>query len=222
LRLLDAARAFFAFREDSHYYIMLPLAVIRRLALELGRRLAARGVLAEAEDIFLLTIDEVGAQIRGSPGAVDGVRPPLAPAEVRSIVQRRQAARQSAVGRSTPVPAELLTPPDQSDEVRGVAVSPGQATGRARVILGEQDFWKLQHGEVLVAHYTNPAWTPLFALAGAVVVDAGGAGSHAAIVAREYGIPAVMGTGNATTRLRDGQPVLVDGSRGRVTPLNEH
>jgi pyruvate,water dikinase len=74
---------------------------------------------------------------------------------------------------------------------------------------------------VLVAPYTNPTWTPLFALAGAVVVDAGGVASHAAIVAREYGLPAVMGTGNATTRLRDGQRVLVDGEAGRVVPLAE-
>ncbi len=100
-------------------------------------------------------------------------------------------------------------------------MSRGQAVGRVRVILSERDFWKLQRGEVLVARYANPMWTPLFANASAVVVDAGGTASHAAIVAREYGIPAVMGAGDATVRLRDGQRVLVDGTRGTVVRLDD-
>jgi pyruvate,water dikinase len=80
-------------------------------------------------------------------------------------------------------------------------------------------FGSLQPGEVLVAPYTNPSWTPLFGRAAAVIVDAGSAMSHAAIVAREYGIPAVMGTGDALTRLQDGQLVRVDGTRGLVFPV---
>ncbi|WP_420481550.1 PEP-utilizing enzyme [Actinopolymorpha pittospori] len=91
--------------------------------------------------------------------------------------------------------------------------------GTVRIIRDEEGFGDLAAGEVLVCAFTNPAWTPLFALAGAVVTDAGGAASHAAIVAREYGIPAVMGTGMATSLLRDGQRVSVDGTHGTVTPL---
>jgi pyruvate,water dikinase len=90
-----------------------------------------------------------------------------------------------------------------------------------RIVREAHEFWTLQAGEVLVAPYTTPAWTPLFALARAVVVDAGGVASHAAIVAREYGIPAVMGTGRATRVLCTGQHVLVDGTRGRVVPLDD-
>jgi pyruvate,water dikinase len=84
------------------------------------------------------------------------------------------------------------------------------------VVGGPSGFGRLRDGEVLVCPYTNPAWTPLFRRAVAVVVDAGGAGSHAAIVAREYGIPAVMGTGTATTVLTDGDLVTVDGNAGLV------
>ena len=203
----DAARSFVAYREDSHFYLFMPVSVIRRLALELGRRLAERGILEGADDIFFLEINEIKQ---------------LGLAEtVREKVRRRKAARQSVEGRYTSVPAELLEQAGSNGAVRGVPISPGQVVRTARIILSEQDFWKLQPGEVLVAHYTNPTWTPLFAVASAVVVDAGGTSSHAAIVAREYGIPAVMGTFNATRTLRDGQRVLVDGDTGRVVPLGE-
>jgi rifampicin phosphotransferase len=86
-----------------------------------------------------------------------------------------------------------------------------------RVVRDVSEFGELRVGEVMVCPATNPAWTPLFQRAAAVVVDTGGQGSHAAIVAREYGIPAVMGTGTGTSVLRDGQRVTVDGDRGRVT-----
>ena len=94
--------------------------------------------------------------------------------------------------------------------------SPGVAEGPVRVIRDPAAFGSLLPGEVLVAPYTNPSWTPLFTHAAAVVVDTGAAMSHAAIVAREYGVPAVMGTGDGTRRLSDGQWVRVDGSRGQV------
>ena len=103
----------------------------------------------------------------------------------------------------------------------GTPGSPGVAEGPVRIIRDGSEFGKLRSGEVLVAPYTNPAWTPLFQRAAAVVVDSGGAASHAAIVAREYRIPAVMGTPEATQKLTDGQRVRVDGNHGRVTLLIE-
>ncbi len=205
--LRNTSRSFVAYREDSHYYLFMPFPVQRQLALELGQRLANRGVLEEAEDIFFLEIGEIK-----NPGPVD---------VVRERVRKRKAARKLVEGRYTPVPAELLEQSKTNGKVSGTPVSPGQAVGSVRIILGEQDFWKLQPGEVLVARYTNPTWTPLFAVASAVVVDAGGTTSHAAIVAREYGIPAVMGTRNATQVLQDGQRVLVDGGKGSVMPVGE-
>jgi pyruvate,water dikinase len=105
--------------------------------------------------------------------------------------------------------------------LRGTPGSPGVAEGPVRIIRDGSEFGKLRSGEVLVAPYTNPAWTPLFQRAAAVVVDGGGAASHAAIVAREYGIPAVMGTSEGTQKLTDGQRVMVDGDQGRVVLLGE-
>jgi rifampicin phosphotransferase len=100
--------------------------------------------------------------------------------------------------------------------VRGSAGSAGVARGRARVIRSLADAGTPQKGDILVAPTTSPLWTPLFATVAAVVTDTGGVLSHSAIVAREYGIPAVVGTGSATTIIRDGQMIEVDGSAGIV------
>ncbi len=103
------------------------------------------------------------------------------------------------------------------DAIKGVGASSGRVTAPARVLAGPQDFGAMQPGEVLVARMTTPAWTPLFAMAAAIVTDVGGPLSHGSIVAREYGIPAVLGTGVATQRLATGQQVTVDGDAGTVT-----
>jgi pyruvate,water dikinase len=101
--------------------------------------------------------------------------------------------------------------------LKGVPTSGGKVTAAACVLHGPQDFEQMRPGAVLVAGATTPAWTPLFAMASAVVTDIGGPLSHGSIVAREYGIPAVMGTGVATRRILDGQTVTVDGDAGTVT-----
>ena len=100
----------------------------------------------------------------------------------------------------------------------GVPASPGRATGSVRVIRGPEEFDELQPGEILVAPLTAPAWTPLFTRAAAVVTDVGSAAAHASIIAREYGIPAVVGCSDATSRLQTGMRVTVDGSTGNVEP----
>jgi pyruvate,water dikinase len=106
------------------------------------------------------------------------------------------------------------------DTLRGVGASAGQVTATARVIGGPADFGRLQPGDVLVASVTTPAWTSLFALAAGVVTDIGGPLSHSSIVAREYGIPAVLGTNVASRRIPDGARVRVDGDTGTVTVLD--
>ena len=129
----------------------------------------------------------------------------------------RGAPRDERRWRDMPViEPRLLPPTEPAGDVlaTGTPGSPGVAEGPVRIVRDAAAFGTLQPDEVLVAPYTNPAWTPLFGRAAAVVVDAGSAASHAAIVAREYGIPAVMGTGDATRRLTDGQRVRVDGTRG--------
>jgi phosphoenolpyruvate synthase/pyruvate phosphate dikinase len=106
------------------------------------------------------------------------------------------------------------------DTIKGAGTSVGQVTAPACVLHGPEDFGQMQPGCVLVAKITTPAWTPLFAMAAAVVTDIGGPLSHGSIVAREYGIPAVMGTGVATRWIQTGQTITVDGSAGTVTLLD--
>jgi pyruvate,water dikinase len=106
--------------------------------------------------------------------------------------------------------------PTDAAIVSGVPASAGRVTGTVRVVRGPHEFDQLQPGEILVAPLTAPAWTPLFARAAAVVTDIGSPAAHASIIAREYGIPAVVGCGDATTRLTTGMRVTVDGGRGNV------
>jgi pyruvate,water dikinase len=146
-------------------------------------------------------------------------------AQIRALVARRKARRASLANKPM-VDPRLLTvtsrgPAGKDVLLKGTSGSPGLARGPARIVLDVSQFGKLRAGDVLVAPVTNPAWTPLFQRAAAVVVDAGGAASHAAIVAREYGVPAVMGTMNGTRELTDGQWIQVDGSRGLVMKAEE-
>ncbi len=106
---------------------------------------------------------------------------------------------------------------DDQSILHGIGTSAGQVTAPACVLIGPEDFPRMHPGDVLVAVTTTPAWTPLFAMASAVVTDIGGPLSHSSIVAREYGIPAVMATGSATRRIQTGQMITVDGSAGTVT-----
>ena len=106
--------------------------------------------------------------------------------------------------------------------IKGVGTSPGRVMGVARVIHGPDEFDQMQPGDILVAKITTPAWTALFALASGVVTDVGGPLSHSSIVAREYHIPAVLGTGVATERVRSGQRITVDGDSGVVTMVGKY
>jgi pyruvate,water dikinase len=103
------------------------------------------------------------------------------------------------------------------DTIKGFGASAGKVTARACVMLGPEDFSRMQSGDVIVAGITTPAWTPLFARASAIVTDIGGPLSHSSIVAREYGIPAVLATGVGTRRIQDGQIITVDGGAGTVS-----
>lgn len=110
--------------------------------------------------------------------------------------------------------------PDHGDVLKGVSGSVGEAIGKACIINGPEEFYKLEKGDVLVCRLTDPEWTPLFTLAGAVVADTGAALSHAAIVAREYGIPAVLGVGCATSKFQDGDIIRVNGTKGEAAKVN--
>lgn len=206
--MIEDARAGVVVREDTHFELLRPAPLLRHALIELGRRLEAAEVLATAADVWHLRIEEI--ERIGTPGHID----PAQIGPVRAIVERRKAIR-TAYGR-TPLLNAVVPDPDGDALLIGTPASGGQVTGPVRIVRGVDEFGTLRAGEVLVCPNTNPSWTPLFQRAAAVVVDTGGAGSHAAIVAREYGIPAVMGTRNGTSLLVDGQQVTVDGDHGQV------
>ncbi|HLE53107.1 MAG TPA: PEP/pyruvate-binding domain-containing protein [Anaerolineales bacterium] len=214
-------------REDALADIGLGFPLLRQMLRELGRRFVAAGAIHQPEDIFWLVREEIEtgvAELEQGRG-LDNL--------TERVEQRKAFWR--AAKRATPPPvlppkerimgikAELFTAVSESsqtgDVIKGVATSAGKVTAPACVLHGPEDFDLMKPGAVLVAGTTTPAWTPLFAMASAIVTDIGGPLSHGSIVAREYGIPAVMGTGVATRRIRNGQLVTVDGSAGNVTLL---
>ena len=130
----------------------------------------------------------------------------------------RQKNRRGERGGEQPRPPRVAPREDQlGDTLKGSGASAGKVRARACVMRGPEDFSRMQPGDIIVAVITTPAWTPLFARAAAVVTDIGGPLSHSSIVAREYGIPAVLGTGAATHRIQDGQMITVDGNAGTVS-----
>ncbi len=220
LRLLRRAQATAPLREDALADIGLGWPQLRRMLRELGRRRVADGVLERPDDVVWLR----RAELLASPAV------PL----TGTVAQRKAVWR----GQRLAVPPQLLpagtwwekavarwmpatTGEQTGDTIRGVGASGGQVTAVARVIAGPADFARLRPGEVLVASITTPAWTTLFGRVSAVVTDIGGPLSHSSIVAREYGVPAVLGTNVATRRVRDGSRIRVDGDAGTVTLLDE-
>ncbi|MGN7979132.1 PEP/pyruvate-binding domain-containing protein [Microbacterium sp. 22195] len=211
-RWVRAAQAGVGFREDSHFFFTATLPALRRSLLEIGRRLQDAGVLDTAFDVFHLRWEEVMA----IPD-VEKLRPEYI-GRLRALVTRRSARRAELAGIPVVDVRGVFRPAAGGDAVvSGSPAGGGTATGPARIIREAGDFHRLQQGDVLVCPYTNPAWTPLFLRASAVVVDTGSIASHAAIVAREYGLPAVMGTGDGTRVLVDGERITVDGTTGTVT-----
>jgi pyruvate,water dikinase len=187
----------------------------RTLVVRLGEFLHRRGVLEHADDVFFLLLDEL-EPVRQGKAAFD-VRRTIA--ERRAEYRRNQQLTppQVVVGHFDPasaIPEEIDT---TARVLKGVAVSPGVATGPARVILRSDADEHVLPGEILVAPFTDPGWTPYFLRAAAIVMDQGGLLSHGSIIAREYGIPAVVNVGPATRIVRTGQMLRVDGVRGQVT-----
>ncbi|MBV9326761.1 MAG: phosphoenolpyruvate synthase [Chloroflexi bacterium] len=218
---LERAQLYAPLREDALADVGLGWPVLRRMLRELGRRLVAGGVLEAPEDVFWLRLVELRF-------ALDD-----ATSDLRPMVDRRK--KQWALERRAVPPSSLplkggatfmgydfsrfmpaMTDQAPGDVIRGIGASPGQVTAPARVIAGPEEFSRMQPHEVLVAKITTPAWTPLFALASGVVTDVGGPLSHSSIVAREYHIPAVLGTGVATERIANTQKITVDGDAGTV------
>ncbi|HWI63037.1 MAG TPA: PEP/pyruvate-binding domain-containing protein [Symbiobacteriaceae bacterium] len=218
--LLGKAREAMRLREGAKSALVRLVRPARMAALAIGRRLTAKGILHNPDEVFFLTGDEI-ASLLSSQWNGDGLREILAYRHARRDELQALPAPDVILGEKAVV--NLRLEPQQTGAVReqtgvhqGVAVSSGQARGPARLIRHPSEGTALRKGEVLVAPSTDPAWTPLFLRASAVVMEVGGYLSHGAIVAREYGIPAVVNLGGAMTHFRDGQPLFVDGDTGKV------
>lgn len=213
--LLREARRYAPYRENLKDSALRALHLVRRAFLEAGRRLAVRGVLAREDDVFFLEVAEVEAALGQGAAA----------APLTARVAARRAEREALRGKEPPryvieVPGEpprpVHVPRRVGHLVEGVGASGGRVTGRARVLRGMEDAARLEPGDIIVARIVNAGWTPLFHLAAGIVAEVGGVLSHAAIVSREYGIPAVFGAAGAT-RIADGARITVDGDLGIVT-----
>jgi len=222
--LLARAQQGSIFRENAKSEVIKVLTVMRKLLIELGKRLAGSGVLENADDIFFLRQEEIAPVVNGK-----------ADFDIRRAVAARRAEYDK---NSSVVPPDVVFGkfdpdnygPDAEDEsviaplgagnagqvLSGLGVSPGKATGKARVILRADSDQQLLAGEILVAPFTDPGWTPYFVPAVAIVMDEGGVISHGSIVAREYGIPAVVNVGSGTRIIKTGQTIQVDGDLGVV------
>jgi pyruvate, water dikinase len=244
-QMLGLARVVFPYVEDhkwycEHWFTTEFFGKIR----EFGGLLAAQGVLADAEDVFHLHHTEIDQALADVMLAWSAGSRPLGAAHFQPIIAERkrmlevlrdwspppaigpvpEALNDPAVRMLWGVTAETLatwaaTEASDGTEVRGYAASPGVAEGIARVLRDVNDIGQIRDGEILVCPVTAPSWAPVFGKIKAAVSDIGGTMSHAAIVAREYGMPAVVGTGHATKRIKTGQRVRVDGNRGIVTVL---
>jgi pyruvate,water dikinase len=207
--LLGRVRKLSGLREQPKFQIMRVFALGHLLIAGVGAELARRGLLDARDDAFFLTLPELRRAIGG-----EDLRATVL--ERRELYRREQGRRhvpRVLLSDGTDAETEIAAPTDGA--IRGTPASPGIARGTARVIRTPVGA-RLEPGEVLIAPSTDPGWTPLFLTAGALVMEMGGMMSHGAVVAREYGIPAVVGVPDATGRIATGDYVIVDGSAGTV------
>ncbi len=243
-RALDRALAAYPVREDNEFFTTsIPFALLRRAAREIGRRLTARGLLTDSDDAFCLKPPQLRTALRENfdcralvttragerawalahPGPASYGRPPGPPPPLSALPAEARLANEAflwaveqnlgphAVDVDHGVPAAT-----DATVLSGIPVSAGSYTGPVRIIRSESEFGRLRPGDVLVCPVTSPVWSVLFPSIGALVTDIGGMLSHPAIIAREYRLPAVVATGDGTSRLTNGQIVTVDGTAGIV------
>jgi phosphohistidine swiveling domain-containing protein len=229
---LALAQTYFRLRENQQFHLVSAVPTLRAILLELGARFTASGLLPEAGDIFLLETGEVDsiAALLGAPGPGGGPGPGLA--DVPRLVEQRRARLAAdrqltppvVLGgpghRTEPGLSERLAQSGSGQALHGIPASGGSATGPARIVRGPEDFTSVQPGDILVAPATSPAWTPLFGVVAGLVTEFGGLLSHAGVVAREYGLPAVLGVTDAIQVIPAGAQVCLDAGTGTVTVLD--
>jgi phosphohistidine swiveling domain-containing protein len=220
LRLYWTARVNYPTREEALFYMGLAWSTFRPWAQELGERLVSIGTLSTPDDLYYLSSEDLEFAIHAR--ADNRAMPEL----IEKAQQQRQLRNQRFRMNQPPsIPlsktdATFKVSSDNENLLRGFAVSPGSVTGIASVIMTPNDFDKMTPDSILVCPLTTPAWTQLFPHARGLVTDIGSILAHGSIVAREYGIPGVLGVGDATQRIKNGQTIAVDGDRGTVTILD--
>ena len=202
-------------RESPKFLLIVALGVMREQLKEVGRQLAAAGRIDHVDDVFFL---DLGDARRGLAGEDLRLQVAERRAAYQQELKRRHIPRLLLSDGTEPeaVAAELTGAAGTDGALTGSPASTGTVTARARVVLDPVGA-RLEPGEILVAPSTDPGWTPLFLTAGGLVMEMGGSNSHGAVVAREYGIPAVVGVPEATHKIETGQLITVDGAAGLVT-----
>jgi phosphohistidine swiveling domain-containing protein len=216
-RLVRVARSGMGLREHPKFIVVQTLGILRAEVLAAGEILALRGQLANAGDVWHLGFDELAAAL---DDATIELRDRVATraTELRDDQGRRPPIAMSSEGEIPTFGTERADLP--ADALPGTAASAGVVEGIARVVT-DPGRETLRAGEILVAPFTDPGWTPLFVHAVGVVTEVGGMMTHGAVVAREYGIPAVVSVTSAVERIKTGQRIRVDGTRGFVQILGE-
>lgn len=225
IQLYWTARINYPFREEALFYMGLAWSTFRPFALELGMRLVETGTLGEPDDIFYLTREELEESLTARKAG--RALPHLGENATAQRTLRAQRFRMDQPPAIPPVEKDdnpfsvLRNNEGDANILRGFAVSPGTVTGIASVIMTPNDFDQMKPRTILVCPLTTPAWTQLFPHVAGLVTDIGSILAHGSIVAREYGIPAVLGTGNCTQRIKSGDRISVEGSKGVVTILSD-
>lgn len=215
-RRIDIVRMFSGYREYPKYTIVSRLSIYRKALLEEAGRLVDRGIIRKKEDIYYLTFQELKEVVQSGKAdcrmidfrkeehkVFEKLAPPRVITSDGEIVEGRTALQEVPTG-----------------SFAGLGVSPGEIEGRARVVLGMEDAI-LEEGDILITRFTDPSWTPVFLSIKGLVTEVGGLMTHGAVIAREYGLPAIVGVENATKVIRDGQRIRLDGTNGIVQILSE-
>jgi pyruvate,water dikinase len=212
-KLLFLSQKYMELRENQQFYIGQGYPIARKVVLELGNRFVKQGILEDQMDVFFLNADEIRDIVNGKDSR-----------EIKDKIESRRTDFEAF--KKIEPPAIITKEGERNWEIKevlsGIGGSPGMVSGRVKVISNIHEFGKFQEGDILVAPTTNPSWTPLFMMAKAVVTEVGGMLSHGAVVAREYQIPCVLGVRGATSVLKDGELITVDGAKGVIYTKENH
>ncbi|SET82804.1 pyruvate, water dikinase [Natronincola peptidivorans] len=206
-KLLKNYRKMFGIRELPKYILTKAVSIFREILLEIGEELQSEGRLDDKQDIFFVTLQDIKSEKKLQKLVKQNRR------EYQQELQRNLVPRViTSTGETIYFPAE----DESANGFSGIPVSPGIYEGHVRVLSHPQEGNRLKQGEILVTKTTNPAWTPLFLKAGGLIMEIGGPLSHGSVVAREYGLPAVVGVTEVATKLEDGQKIRLNGETGRI------